>query len=260
MLKLDAKTWGVIAVVAVLVIFGYFYSTSNPAPQTGAPAAPSAAVPSPVSAPAAAPQAKTAAPAIRPSYISITSPMKGEKWVLGQIHTIRWSAAAQSVGQIYLVSMPSGTVVGWINPSTGVNQTYYEWSTKDVSVALGGSARKDIGVGDYVIKIKFDNKTLSEMTSGTFSVVYQSEISPAALKVQIKNFTATPAFVSVKQGDQVSITNNDSVPYAISVVGRSGFTVQPGQTAIFDTASLGQGQYYLYSDQYQSLKLTVNVL
>lgn len=189
----------------------------------------------------------------------MTSPLKGEKWALGVAHTIRWNTAAQSGGQIYLVSASTGGTVGWINPSMGSDQTYYEWNTRDVAVSRVGGARKDIGTGDYVIKIKFDNKTIPELTSAVFSIAYQSEIKSATYSVYIKNFTAAPASVSIRRGDQVSIMNSDNLPLVISVVGRSGMTIQPGQSEVFDTANLSIGPYYLYSEQYPSLKLTVNV-
>ncbi len=256
--KLTPKTWLAIAVVLGLIIFAYFYSSSGP--QTGGTAAPSTAATSTAAAPSQPGVTSSGAKVGSKAFsIYLTSPLKGEKWALGVTHTIRWNTAAQSAGQIYLVSATTGVVVGWINPSTGTDQTYYEWSTRDVSVTRDGGARKDVGVGDYVIKIKFDNKTIPEVTSGVFSIAYQSEIKSATYSVYVKNFTVTPSSVSIKKGDQVSIMNNDDVPLTISVVGRSGMTIQPGQSEVFDTANLSQGPYYLYSEQYPSLKLTVNV-
>lgn len=253
--KLTTKTWLAIAAV-VIIILVYFYNSSRP--QTASPAVPSA-----TNQPANtySNQGTVSQPARTAGRqaLYVVSPLKGDKWALGVTHTIRWSSAAMSAGQIYLVSASTGNTIGWINPGTGTDQTSFDWTTKDVSISRTNPSRKDVAPGDYIIKIKFDNKTIPEITSGVFSVVYPSEIKVAVYNVSVKNFTATPSTLAVKRGDQVVIANNDSAVLSISVVGRSGMTIQPGQQEIFETANLSAGPYYLYSEQYPSLKLTVNV-
>lgn len=258
--KLTSQTWLAIAVVLVIIIFAVLYNTAwkQPGAAVVLPSATSSAPIATTPAPAKTTSPATGRTIAKQPAISVLSPAKGDKWAINVSHTIRWSSPASATGQIYLVSASTGITVGWINPGTGANQTYFDWSADSVALSRTSGVRKDITVGDYIIKIKFDNNT-PEISSGVFSIVYPSEIKVPVYNAAIKNFVVTPSSVSVKKGDQVLITNNDPVSLVISVVGRSGMTIQSGQSQVFDTANLSSGQYYLYSEQYPSLKLTVNV-
>jgi plastocyanin len=69
-----------------------------------------------------------------------------------------------------------------------------------------------------------------------------SSASPAGggTAVVISNFAFSPAEVTVKVGDTVTWTNNDTVPHTITAAGFDSGTFQPGATYShkFDTAGV----------------------
>ena len=177
------KTWLVLLVVLGIVLVLVLYSPSQN--QVNAPAGeenvPSSTATLPSGAPSNVnPQTQSPKPAQQPptSQISILSPIKSEQWAIATNHTVRWSKAAGVTGQVYLVSANTGQIVGWIHPSTGANQTSFDWNTRDITIGRTDPSRKDIGVGNYFIEMKFDSPKMLSARSGAFLILYAGEIKP----------------------------------------------------------------------------------
>jgi plastocyanin len=253
-----------VAVIVFAVVWGYFGAgvrqPAGTAPEAGQP--PSAA---PTQAPPSAPSPTTTpppTPATKPatkSSISIISPAASDKWVLGQSHTIQWSKEAGVTGSIYLVNAADGTTVGWINSEINVHQTYYSWNSGEVSLARYSPAKKNIPPGQYVIKIKFDNKVQPEIKSAAFSIIAASTEQIPVYNITIKNFAFSPNTLTVKKGDKVVFTNNDSVTHRVLLGNIPPYTLAPGASTTVDTSILFASTYAYYCDIYPSMTGTLIV-
>ncbi|MBI4084982.1 MAG: hypothetical protein HY432_00540 [Candidatus Liptonbacteria bacterium] len=262
--QFTAKTWAVIVIAfaAVLIIILY----RSPENQVNAPSSEGevavSSTPSTPSSSAPGQQTSLQKPAtVQKEAISIKiiSPLQSEQWAIGESHTISWSREAGVSGQIYLASASTRETVGWIHSSTGPNQTSFSWSTSDVALSRSSALRKNIGVGNYIIKIKFDNPKIAESSSGVFSILYPSEIKPVSHSVTIQNYTASPSSITVKRGEQVIFTNKDQIMHTLIVATGIKVVVVPGQSSTFDTKILTAAPYNAYSEQYPSLKLLMDV-
>ena len=258
------------AVALLLIILSAWYWSGRPepaqpesAPENQTSTAETAPAPEEQPAaqkPAAQPPAQPAAPPLsRVPSISILSPASGEKWAVGQNNTIKWSKAAGTTGGIYLVRASDKTTVGWISSEVSGKQTSFTWETIDVFLARRSPSKKNIQPGEYAIKIKFDDRYGTEISSPSFLIIYPSEVQIPIHQVSIRNFVFSPASVSVQKGDKVVFTNDDAVTHRVILSGFSPFVIEPGGKLTFDTSILFPGPYIFYSEEYSTLRLTLTV-
>ncbi len=253
-----------IIVVLALGVVSFLTRYSKEAPSQEYPAAQNPPAPQEQTQTSAAaptpPAPKSPAPAPQTSKsVSLVSPTVSEKWVIGETNTISWNKESGLPGSIYLVKASDKSVTGWINSETGAHQTSFAWNGQDVAVSRYGSQKKNVEHGDYIIKIKFDRSQIPEASSGVFSLIYKSEAPIGEYTVPIKNYVFSPSMLNVRQKDNITFINNDSVTHRIIVGSYSPFVVEPGASYTFDTSSLFPGIYDFYSDVYSSLKLKVTV-
>lgn len=193
-----------------------------------------------------------------PSSIKITSPSEGAEWVVNENHVIAWSKAAGLTGGIYIVDASTRAVIGWITSNIVSNQTSYTWDTKDLFLNRGSGLKKGILAGKYIIKIKFDGPK-PEAQSGSFSLIYPEQVKTATYQVAVKNFLFSPAVLTIRNGDQVVFTNNDSITHKF-IISNFGLTyiLAPGATFTFDTAKFPKSPFYdFYSEPYPAMRLSI---
>lgn len=252
----------VVAIVAVALVVMVIRSFQTESPVPAGENQPVSGVPqsAPNGTSPSAPNAQsTGGTSVQNSKISILSPLASDKWVIGQNNVIRWSGEAKISGSIYLIGALDKAVVGWIISDIGPNQTSYTWDTRDVFLSRTNPAKKNLGTGNYIVKIKFDSKAMPEVSSAPFSIIYASEVVIPVYDVSIKDFKFNPATLTLKKGDKIRFTNNDSVDHRVLLLSVSPFVVAPGQSFVFDTSILTGGTYTFYSDVYSSLVLKVTV-
>lgn len=257
------EAWWVAGVVAVLLlILALGYSRRTPSPQENTGGAPPKEE-SPASA-TTTPPASVGAP--RPSdqqlpakqAISILSPKTGEGWVLGKNQEIAWSRAAGETGGMYLVDSLSGTIVGWIHSSLGINQTSYTWDAKTIFLARSSPSKKEIGVGSYFIKMIFDGRQ-PPVEGAKFSIIYPGQVKIPTHSASVQNGFLNPATITVKGGDLVTFTNNDPAEYKIRIGNVTPFTLPRGDAFTFNTSLFTPGSYPIVSEAIPSLKGTLLV-
>jgi hypothetical protein len=186
--------------------------------------------------------------------IVITFPSRGIQWIVGETSTIRWSKAAGVTGGIYLVDATTGAEGGWIVGSILPDQTAVAWNGREVFPTRSSRLGKAIPPGNYVMKIKFDLPKAPSPASATFSLV-----RPPVEIVSITRASFSSSLLDVFRGTKIQFTNDDVVPYQISVSGAGGFTVRGASSYTFDTAPLAPGSYLFNSGSLSSLRMTVNV-
>mgnify|MGYP001604039391 CR=1 FL=1 len=85
--------------------------------------------------------------------------------------------------------------------------------------------------------------------------------SGETVAVVIKNFVFSPASISVKKGDKIVFTNNDSAQHTVTADG-GGFSsdsLAKDQSFTLDTASLSAGNYGYYCSFHPSMKGTITI-
>lgn len=189
----------------------------------------------------------------------VTAPLGGDRWVIRENHSIQWSEESLGNGAIYLVDASTKAVVGLVTPSLTLHQKTFTWNTRDVFLTRTSGQKKDISAGQYFLRIVFEVGNKPTIESGVFSLIYPDQQITGTHSFIIKNYIATPLKITVKRGDSIYISNNDSIPYVLSMSGFSPLTVPAGQVVKFETASLGAGSYEFYSSQYSALKLGFTV-
>ncbi len=188
----------------------------------------------------------------------IVAPGRGETWLLGKIHTIRWSHEAGRNGAIILIDASSKTIVGWISPSVSAQQVSYDWDTTYVSLSRNDPTRKNILAGTYIVKIVFDNSALA-IESAPFGLISSGAETILTRNVLIQSSLFTPNSFSVKQGSRVAIINNDAQTHAIKLGGIIIATLAPQDAYVFDTTGAAAIAYEFRMLENQLAKLTVTV-
>ena len=257
---------GVVLVGLIIFLASNSGPTGTPTPSvTQTPGAPTVESPKTGTSPQSTPgspktPAPSPTPSTSPSSIKITSPSEGAEWVVNENHTITWSKAAGLTGGIYIVDASTKAVIGWITSNTVSNQTSYTWDTRDLFLNRGSGLKKSISVGKYIIKIKFDGPK-PEAQSGSFSLIYPEQVKTATYQVAIKNFLFSPSALTVRSGDQVIFTNNDSITHKFinSNFGLT-YTLDPGATFTFDTTKFPKSPFYdFYSEPYPAMRLSITI-
>lgn len=102
--------------------------------------------------------------------IRLITPVINDQWILGKQNPVVWDREGGVTGEIDLLDAKTQALVGVILSETGPHQTSYTWDTRQVSVLRYSPLKKDITVGIYMIRIKFDGNGLSSITSPAFTV------------------------------------------------------------------------------------------
>ena len=192
------------------------------------------------------------APPPKKKNIVITSPVAGEEWVIDNLHSIKWNTEAGVSGGIYLINDDTKKIVGWIISELGPRQTSYNWDTRFVFVGRYGGVKQEIGVGNYYLAIKFDSN-LGEIRTGTISIIYTGQEKKIIRTTILKDFKFNPAVINALKGERIIFVNNDQVAHRILSSGFGPYNLQPGESAILETAVLNQGNYSFYSEDYSSM-------
>lgn len=209
---------------------------------------------------ASKPPTASPTPSTSASAIKITSPSEGAEWVVNENHTIAWSKEAGLSGGIYVVDASTRVVIGWITSNIVSNQTSYTWDTRDLFLNRGSGLKKSISAGKYIIKIKFDGPK-PEAQSGAFFLIYPEQVKTATYPVAIKNFLFSPNALTIRSGDQVVFTNNDSITHKF-IISNFGLThtLVPGASFTFDTTKFPKSPSYdFYSEPYPAMRLSITV-
>ena len=193
-----------------------------------------------------------ATPPKKKKNIVVVSPLANEEWVIGRLHTIKWSPEAEVTGGIYLVNANTKQVIGWIISELGPRQTSYNWDTRLVFLGRYGGVKQEIGVGGYYLVIKFDNN-LGEVKSGPISVIYSGQEKKIIQTIILKDFKFNPITISAQKGEQIIFINNDQVKHRILSSGFGPYNLQPGESGILETSVLNLGTYSFYSENYPSM-------
>jgi plastocyanin len=191
--------------------------------------------------------------------VRVTSPEADAAWVAGELSTVRWTNAAGITGGIYLADAATGAAVGWISAGTGTDQTSYQWDTRFVSASRTDPSRKEVGVGRYVVVLRFDRKPPIEVKSAPFSIIYPVQVQAKVLVVALKGFSAVPAAAMVEKGTVVRFVNSDAVAHTLADSGGGAYTLAPGESKAIDTKFLGAGTHIYSSFAYPSLVFRLTV-
>ncbi|MEK7195491.1 MAG: cupredoxin domain-containing protein [Patescibacteria group bacterium] len=191
--------------------------------------------------------------------ITVISPAGSDKWIINQLHTIKWSKEAGAKGSIYLVRSSDESVVGWINSEIGPHQTSYDWNTREVFTARYSPAKTNLKNGQYIIKLSFDSSEVGTVSSNVFSILYLDEVPTTVHNVTIQSYAFSPKTLTVKKGDKVVFTNNDPVNHRVVIGNLSPLTVAPGGTATLETSAFGPSPYNYYCDLHPSMTGTIVV-
>lgn len=192
------------------------------------------------------------------SGIAVLSPAADNRWVVGELHTISWSRAADISGGMSLLNADTKEVVGWINSNLGGGQTSFAWDTQSVFLARNSGYKKNIDPGRYIIKIQFDGN-LASIQSAPFSVIYPSQVQFQTHVISLSGALFSPKTTTVTRGDLVVFTNKDNVPYRINMSIFDAFTLEPGASYTFKTQQAPPDSYEFYSEAYPTLRGTLIV-
>lgn len=187
---------------------------------------------------------------------SFVSPMGGEEWEIGKLHTIKWNMEAGAIGQIYLVDAVSKQVVGWINSETGLHQTSYNWDTRSVFVSRYSGLKKDLMVSRYMLKIKF-NGVGQEVESKPITIIYPGQEKMIIVPVSLKDYKFSPFVINANKGDKIVFTNNDPVNHRIISAGFGPYVLKSGESVTVNTVNLSSSLYSVYDESYPSMTATV---
>jgi hypothetical protein len=105
------------------------------------------------------------------TIITLTSPVSGAQWTIGQTNTISWNKPSGVTGQMWLVNATTGVVVGWILQNVGAAQLYFPWDAREVFVSDTNPSGKDVMPGRYIIKMSFISPNVPPVTSAPFTIV-----------------------------------------------------------------------------------------
>lgn len=151
-------------------------------------------------------------------------------------------------------------MVGWINSTTGADQTSFSWDTRSVYVSRGGGTKKDIAPGDYFIRVKFDSASYPVLESGIIAITI---IAPAAetRTVTIQNYAFNPANTIVSRGGKVTFRNNDGMKHNVTFESTvyPVSHLDPGASAIIDTTGFPPGTYKYYCSLHPTMKGVLTV-
>lgn len=188
----------------------------------------------------------------------IVSPVGGEEWEIGKLHTIKWNIEAGATGQIYLIDSSTKQIVGWINSETGTHQTSYNWDTRSVFLSRYSGLKKDLAVGKYILKIKF-NGIGPEVSSKEITIIYPGQEKPVLIPVSLKDYKFFPFVINVNKGEKIVFTNNDPVNHRIISAGFGPYVLKPGESVTVDSLNLNSSLYSVYDESYQSMTATIIV-
>lgn len=246
----------VVVLVLVAVGVGVYFLSKSPVPQVMAP---STEQPLATNSPVGTGQTVPHVPGTVAPVIAITSPKASDIWAVGTLHTISWANYAGVTGGIYLVDMKTGTTFGWITSNLDAQQVYFDWDTSSVFTTRGGGLKKNLTVGTYEVRIKFDTANRPESVSPVFSIVYPEQIKPASYTVTVKNYAFSPKSLTVNKGDNVTFVNNDSVLHHVDIANLSPLVLQPGASVTLETSVLAPSTYNYYCDIHPSMTGTLVV-
>ena len=232
--------------ITIIIVTAIYYALKQEQPQEQAADTSGREVSTPDKSPS---QVKAPSkPSTPQTGIYIVSPTAGEKWVIGQNNTIKWSKEGGFKGFIYLADAATKEIVGWINSETGPHQTSYTWNAQDLFISRYNPNKKTVGAGSYIIGVGFESKE-QPVTSGVFEIIYQSAAVVDNYNIVIKNYTAAPLSLQVKKGSKLIFSNQDQIEHRMQT-GTTIFPIAPNESFIFDTDILFPGTYEFYSEQY----------
>jgi len=140
--------------------------------------------------------------------ISVASPAKGEVWLAGKIHSIRWTHEMGRTGSIVLLDASSKEIVGWISPSLSQQQVAYDWDTSKVSLSKINPSRKEVIAGAYIIRVEFDSSNI-RLESAPFQIISSGTEKILNHEVYIRNGIFIPNYIEVQSGDKIIMINDD---------------------------------------------------
>jgi len=191
----------------------------------------------------------------------VISPEAGAQWVIGDTNVIQWKKGAPVTGYVYLANAADGSVAGWLSAQTNANDTSLSWNTRDLFVSRTSALKKDVQPGKYFVKVVFNSPQQPAIASVPFSIVLPENQQAAVSSLIVKNGAFSQSVVSVKQGTQLIITNQDSVAYHI-IISSFGVPIalEPGGSYAFDTSPLAPGNTYVfYSTSSTQLRASVSI-
>jgi hypothetical protein len=95
--------------------------------------------------------------------LTVTSPNGNENWVGGSTHLITWTATGVA-GKVKLVLFKAGVKLGDIGSDVTASLQSYSWVVGSYDAGTAPPA------GDYKIKVRTLDNTLSDMSDGTFTI------------------------------------------------------------------------------------------
>lgn len=251
--KLLLTTLGVVLVAGLIWIIATAPKTQAP---EGAPAPAATGETAPAASPAQTPiGGMVSGGTAKTISLFLVSPKGGERWLIGENHIISWTSPAQITGEVTLIQSETKKVVGWINSTTGANQTSFDWDARYVSITRNGVIRQEVAPGNYLVRIKFDNAVDPVLTSGIVTIT--TIAAPVETKnITIQNYAFSPANTTINRGGKVTFTNNDGMAHNITFQS-SVYPVSPlapGQSATIDTTGFPLGTYNYYCSIHPLMK------
>jgi len=103
--------------------------------------------------------------------ITMTAPILGSQWILGEQNIITWSRAAGSPdGTITLLDASTGAIVGWIQQHILTSQTNFSWDTGVIFPSKTSGLTESVPTGNYRIVLTFNSPSIPAVTGPVFSV------------------------------------------------------------------------------------------
>lgn len=272
----NTRTWyllGLCLTVVIVAIVGYSMRKGNapttPPPSEGGLATSTEAgiggereepgetqttptIPAPATRPTPRPKTQSTPASTQTKPLSLLSPLPGAEWVFGHLNEIKWSREVGLNGSMYLLDPITKVVIGWITPNVGPHQTSLVWDTKSLALSRTNPQKKDIAPGLYILRVKFDGP--APTLESSLSIVYPSQAKIPTYAVVIQGFAVIPSRLTVKKGEQVVFTNNDSVSYQLKLSSFTSYTLGPGDSQTLDTKILNPGIYEVYAAEYPSVR------
>ncbi len=169
----------VVAIVALVLIFGGRNSAGTPmqialapsASSSGSTTPPQAAVGSGNTAPngtvgkTGGTGATAGISAPKQPAITFIAPVSGDTWKISTQNQIAWSREAGVNGLIELLNASTSRFVGVILNVAGPHQTYYAWNTRDLLQSATSPVKITVTPGRYLISIVFSGNNVPTITS-----------------------------------------------------------------------------------------------
>lgn len=197
-------------------------------------------------------------PVAQKAGISMVSPAEGEIWLMGKVHSIRWTRQEGHTGSIVLMDASSKDVVGWITPSLSFQQVAYDWDVLRVAPSRNNPPSKEIFAGTYIIRVVFDSSNV-KIDSVPFQIISSGTDKILNREIFIENGIFIPNYIEIKKGERIVMINNDGDNIrTLKGVGVVLAKLAPRDSYVFPATQSGRFEFLLAENAISKLTVVVN--